>query len=245
VDKRDKLLERVLAAHGGLDAWRSVTRIQAATLLDGPFWDWRGRPQIRRAQTVALDPRRQHVTLTPFLGEGTALFEAMPERVAILGPDGSVLRHRDDPRHSFPGHTDTVAWDEMQLAYFTGTANWNYLTEPFLFTYDGVEAHEIEPWSENGETWRRLSVTFPADLPNHNPQQTFYYDEDFLLRRMDYSPEVTGDSLVAHYTHEPRRFDGFVFYTWRAVHLRTPEGVVDRSFSPITIRTESVSLDFA
>jgi hypothetical protein len=61
-----------------------------------------------------------------------------------------------------------------------GTANWNYLVEPFLFTYPGVTATEIEPWHEDGETWRRLAVTFPAELPNHNPRQTFYYGDDLL-----------------------------------------------------------------
>jgi hypothetical protein len=240
----NELLNRILAAHGGLEAWRGVTRIQAETLLDGPFWDWRGWPQIRRTQTITLDPRRQHITLAPLVGEGTtASFEAMPERVEIHGADGSVLRHRDDPRHAFPAYEDAVAWDELHLAYFTGVANWNYLTEPFLFTYPGVETREIAPWTEDGETWRRLEVTFPPGLPNHSAQQTFYYDKDFLLRRMDYSPDVTGNSLIAHYAHDPRRFDGFVFYTRRAVHLRTPEGTADQAFAPITIRTESVSVD--
>jgi hypothetical protein len=241
---RNDLLENVLKAHGGPDAWRSVDRIRAETRLDGPFWDWRRRPQIRRAQTITIDPRQVHITLSPFLGEGTtASYEAMPERVEILGPDGSVLRHRDDPRSSFPVYEDTIEWDDLQMAYFTGTANWNYLTEPFLFTYPGVEAHEIGEWKEGGETWRRLAVTFPPGLPNHNPDQTFYYDEDFLLRRMDYSPDVTGNSSIAHYTHEPRRFGGLLFYTWRTVHLRDADGIANQDFSAITVRTESVSVE--
>ena len=41
-------------------------------------------------------------------------------------------------------------WDVLQLAYFIGYAMWNYLTTPFLFTYPGVEAREIEPWHEAG-----------------------------------------------------------------------------------------------
>jgi hypothetical protein len=239
----DKLLKEVLDAHGGLDAWGDVTRVQAETSLDGPFWDWRGWPRIRRTQTVTLDPKRQHITLEPFVGEGTrSLYEAIPVRVAILGPDGEVLAERQDPLASFPPYTDAVAWDELQLAYFTGTANWNYLVEPFLFTYPGVEAREIEPWHEDGQVWRRLAVTFPPDLPNHNPEQTFYYGDDFLLRRMDYSPDITGSSLIAHYVYEPRRHDGFVFYGRRAVHLRDAEGVANKDFAPILIGTHSVTV---
>jgi hypothetical protein len=120
---------------------------------------------------------------------------------------------------------------------------WNYFTEPFLFTYPGVEAREIEPWHEDGQTWRRLAVTFPPDLPNHNPDQTFYYDEDFLLRRMDYTPDITGHSPIAHYTYDPRAFDGFVFYTRREVHLRNADGTADLSFTPITIGVDSVTVE--
>ena len=29
---------------------------------------------------------------------------------------------------------------------------------PFLFAMDGVATEELQPWRENGETWRRLKV---------------------------------------------------------------------------------------
>lgn len=93
----------------------------------------------------------------------------------------------------------------------------DYLTEPFVFTYPGVEAREVEPWDEDGETWRRLAVTFPPTIANHNPDQVFYYDESFMQRRMDYSPDVTANPPIAHYTHDPKTFDGFVFPTRRRV----------------------------
>ncbi len=65
-----------------------------------------------------------------------------------------------------------MQWDEPQIAYFVGMATWSCLTEPHLFTHPGVQAHEIEPWRENGQTWRRLAVDFPADIPHHSPRQT-------------------------------------------------------------------------
>ena len=54
-------------------------------------------------------------------------------------------------------------------------------------TYPDVEAHEIDPWQEAGETWRRLAVTFPPSNANHNPDQIFYYDVKYMQRRMEYS----------------------------------------------------------
>ena len=65
----------------------------------------------------------------------------------------------------FLGFALATPWDAIQVAYFASAAMWNYLTEPFGFTYPGVQAREIEPWNENGETWRRLAVTFRARGP--------------------------------------------------------------------------------
>lgn len=150
------------------------------------------------------------------------------------------------PRTSFPPYTNQVAWDAIQVAYFTSCATWNYLTAPFVFSYPGVEAHEIEPWDEDGESWRRLAVTFPPGIANHNPDQVFYYDDQFLQRRMDYRPEVTG-SPIAHYTYDPKTFDktfdGFVFYTRRRVQLHDHNGITNHAITPITIDIDAVSVE--
>jgi hypothetical protein len=129
------------------------------------------------------------------------------------------------------------------VAYFTSAAVWNYLTAPFVFTQPDVEAHEIEPWIEGDTTWRRLAVRFPKAIANHNSDQTFYYDDAFMQKRMDYSPDVTGSPPVAHYTHDPKTFDGFVFPTRRLIHLHDAAGVADQQFAPITIKVDSVTVD--
>jgi hypothetical protein len=85
-------------------------------------------------------------------------------------------------------------------------------------------------------------VTFPAGIANHNADQVFYYDENFLQRRMDYRPDVTG-SDVAHYTHDPKTFDGFVFYTRRLIHLRDADGNADQGWVGITVDLDSVRID--
>ncbi len=61
-----------------------------------------------------------------------------PTRIKISSSDGTMLAAHDEPRHAFGGY-----------------AFWTYLTMPFLLACDGVQAEEIEPWHENGETWRR------------------------------------------------------------------------------------------
>jgi hypothetical protein len=234
----DALLANVLEAHGGLENWKRVKTVTARLALGGRFWAARGWPDGFEL-TASLDAHRQHIALAPFSApDRVAEFSVDPERVTIRSIDGELVDSRDDPRASFPPFDQaTTRWDAIQIAYFQSTSNWNYLVEPFVFTYPGVQAREVEPWPHGeGETWRRLAVTFPATNANHNADQVFYYDADFMLRRMDYSPEVTGNAPIAHYAYDPVTFDGFVFPTRRRVHFRDRDrdGVADLSFAPIT-----------
>jgi hypothetical protein len=244
----DKLLLQVLDAHGGLKKWETTRKITAQLSLGGPFWGARGWPDVYADQTVTIETHREHITFWPFTAPGlVSVLDVNPERVSVSTKDGQSIEERMNPRASFPKEFDpfTTPWDTIQLAYFTSAAVWNYLTAPFVFTYPGVEAHEIEPWNENGVAWRRLAVKFPRNIANHNPDQVFYYDDEFMQRRMDYSPDVTGSPPVAHYTHDAKTFDGFVFPTRRRVHLHDANGVADQSFAPITIDIKSVVVESA
>jgi hypothetical protein len=78
----------------------------------------------------------------------------------------------------------------LQRAYFGGYATWIYLSAPFMFTMPGVRTEEIAPVQEKRETWRGLRVTLPADIASHSPVQDFYFGEDFLMRRQDYTLDV-------------------------------------------------------
>jgi hypothetical protein len=63
-----------------------------------------------------------------------------------------------------------------------------------------------------------LQVTFPADVPTHPRHQIFYFDDDRLLRRIDYTAEVVGGwALAAHLCEEYRTFDGLKAPTRRRV----------------------------
>ena len=64
---------------------------------------------------------------------------------------------------------------------------WNYLTAPFLVALPDFETEEIDPWQENGETWRRLRVKFPDYIATHSAEETFYVNSQGLVVRMDYN----------------------------------------------------------
>lgn len=242
----DKLLEVVLESHGGAEQWARATKVVAKVSLGGPFWAARGWPDVYANQTVTLDPHRERIQFTPFTTAGhTSDLSLGPERVSITNEHGALVEERINARDTFPLPFDPAStpWDALQVAYFTSAAVWNYLTAPFVFTQPGVEAREIAPWVEGDETWRRLAVTFPKSIANHNAEQVFYYDDRLMQRRMDYSPDVTGNPPVAHYTHDHRTFDGFVFPMRRRVCLRHANGVADQSFAPITIDVTAVAVE--
>jgi hypothetical protein len=48
---------------------------------------------------------------------------------------------------------------------------------------------------------------------------------------------------VAHYTHDHKTFDGFVWPTRRRVYLHDADGVADQSFAPITLDVDHVARD--
>ncbi|MGH3522414.1 MAG: hypothetical protein ACRDU4_06200, partial [Mycobacterium sp.] len=240
-----ELLENVMKAHGELANWQGVGSVTAEIVLGGPFWIMRGWPEAELKLTVSLVAHREHITMAPFPAlNQLSVFDVDPEQLSIRTTDGQVIDERNAPRSSFPSFdVQTTKWDPIQIAYFTSAACWNYFTQPFGFTYPGVTVHEIQPWQETDETWRRLAVKFPASNANHNPDQVFYYDTNFMMRRMDYAPDVTDNAPVAHYTHNPKTFDGFVFPTRRRIHLRGPDGIAEQGFALITLDVSSVSVE--
>jgi hypothetical protein len=135
----DRLLARVLDAHGGIDNWERLTRLTAQMSLGGPFRAARGWPDVYADQTVTLDPHREHITphrehisFTPFTApDRTSVLDVDPERVVIQAADGQVVEERTDPRASYPMPFEpfTTPWDAVQVAYFTSAAVWNYLTD--------------------------------------------------------------------------------------------------------------------
>lgn len=205
------LLELVLHAHGGLDAWRQVTRIDTRVNLGGGLLETKGRPDGLRSAFVQFDTCRPRTLISPFPQKWKhGVYE--DGAVTIFSDAGERLDEFLAPRAVYKGHSHVTPWSDLEYLYFIGYAFWNYINTPFLFTYDGVNAIETEPWEEDGEVWRVLQVTFPSTMDTYCRTQRFYFDHRGMLKRHDYFTDaVKGD--IAHYTYDPRTFDGFVFPT--------------------------------
>ena len=131
----NKLLARIVEAHGGLDRWRRFNRVEATIVTGGAFWGMKNLTQDQdpRRMTVSLHEERSSVA--PF-GDPDWHTEFTPDRIAILRGDGTVVAERHDPRKSFAGHEMTTPWDPLHRAYFNGYALWTYLTHA-LPAHDG------------------------------------------------------------------------------------------------------------
>jgi hypothetical protein len=67
--------------------------------------------------------------------------------VRIETKDGRVLQQRENPREVCASHK--VRWDDLDLLYFKGYAQWSYLTEPFYLLMPGLEIREGKRvWTE-------------------------------------------------------------------------------------------------
>ena len=95
---------------------------------------------------------------------------------------------------------------------------------PFLFARGNFVTEEVGPWQEDGQTWRRLLVSYPDAIVAHTRQQTYYFDGDGLLRRLDYSVDILGGGPAVHYPSRYREFDGIMVPTRRRVYIRNPDG---------------------
>ncbi len=219
----NSLAQLTIDAHGGLERWQRFEHVSAHLRTDGILWALKHQQGVLADVDVRVALRREWASHAPFIEpHWRTSFE--PHRVAIETTDGRVIEERLCPRESFAGHGLETPWDRVQLAYFAGYAMWTYLTTPFLFAMDGVATEELSPWHENGETWRRLRVTFPSGIATHSTVQTFYVGSDGLLKRHDYDADVLGGTPAAHYVHEYQEFGGILVPTRRRVLPRGPDG---------------------
>lgn len=218
-----ELLEHALQAHGGLERWRGVKALTVQHTSGGLAFAGKFQGRTLAPRVAEISTNAQRIVLTPFPPGDRGVFEG--DSVSIETAGGHQIARRLDPRSQLLRLRHRLWWDKLDLLYFTGSALWNYLSVPFIFTNPGFEVRELEPWNEGPETWRRLAVTFPAGFHTHSRHQTFYFSEDGLLRRLDYTAEEFGKGAdAAHYCFDHRDFGGLMFPTRRRVFLRRSDG---------------------
>jgi hypothetical protein len=231
----DDLLKLAIDGHGGWPRWQQISRFHAAVSITGAIWALKGNPAPLDGVVLAGRTRDQSLTITPFPRPGRRA-TWRPDRQTIETAEGVLVAERRDPAAAFIGASRDSPWDEFQAAYFASEANWNYLVAPFLFTRGDFVTEETWPWREEGQVWRTLLVTYPESIVAHSRQQTYYFDNAGLLRRLDYTVDILGGGPAVHYPSRHRVFDGIVVPTRRRVYVRRPDS------SPL-LESVSVAVD--
>jgi hypothetical protein len=235
------LLDSAVAAHGGLDRWNQVKSITVDASITGALFHAKNQADALKNVRLEVDTTRELVTVD-FVGQDKrSVFE--PGRVIVQRGDGTLTGDRDDPKSSFDGHEFETPWDDLHLAYFTGQALWTYLNTPFLYTWPGFVTEEIAPIEVDGETWRRLKITFPDHIKSHTRQQISCFGPDGLLRRHDFTIDILGGAPGMLYAADHRDVDGIIIpttrrgYAWQGDYQLVPEPLlVAIDIGEITIR---------
>lgn len=211
----NELLKTAIEAHGGLQRWEKVKAIHLEASITGAIWHVKSRPDILKHVEVIAETQAERLTMT-FPGENKqTIFEPRLVTIDIGGEDPALY---NNPVNSFNGHTLQTPWQDVHVAYFSGEALWTYLNIPFIYAYPGFETEEIAPWQENGQTWRRLKVTFPDSIATHCREQISYFGPDGLMRRHDYAVNILGGATAAKYSSNYRNIDGIIFPTSHRVY---------------------------
>src|ERR1700730_12660908 len=216
------LVERTIEAHGGLKRWNELESVTAHLDEDGALWSLKGHPEMLGETNVTVGTRSEWASHHPFLAaRARTRFE--PHRIALESENGALIEELKQPRASFAGHGLETPWSKLQLAYFAGYAMWTYLNLPFLLARPDVASEEGDPWEENGETWRRLQIRFPASIATHSTNQILYVDSNGLLKRHDYDVDISGGTQAVHYTSEHREAGGSRFTNTNGIFPRHPD----------------------
>jgi hypothetical protein len=206
------LLESALHASGGTDRWRQISRFTLHVSITGALLTAKcGTAQLKEL-AVEGSTRIQAVDITGFAGADLrALYR--PDWVALEGPDGQQIERRQSTPGQFRGSLQAATWDQLQLAYYCGYLLWNYAALPFILTDPDFEIRELPESLEPSESLRRLSVVFPPRVVTHATAQTFYFDIQGHLHRVDYLAAHFGRTEIAQMFSAHQRFSGILVPT--------------------------------
>jgi hypothetical protein len=212
----NELLKLAVKAHGGLERWNKVKAIKVAASITGAIWWVKSKGDFLKNVVLTVETRKERL-IVDFPGQDKrAVFE--PNRIVVETVTGTLIEAHNNPVKSFEGHKRETPWDDIHVAYFVGEALWTYLNTPFLYTHEGFVSEEISAIKVEGETWRRLKVTFPDNVKSHTREQISCFGPDGLLRRHDYTVDILGGATGLNYASDYRDVDGIIVPTKRRVY---------------------------
>jgi hypothetical protein len=215
LERAIKIVQEAVEAHGGLGYWNSLKGLEAEITAKGFLFTAKRRPVLNRVRMRA-HKGEPYFAFFDFPQPGQTAELIGTNEVRLLDGRRSIIARRENPRAAFHGIKHFFYWDDLDFTYFAGYATWNYLTTPFLLLEPGFILTELDPLPGALAALTRIEVIFPDHIPTHSRKQTFYFDDQRLLRRLDYTAEVVGGwAHAAHLCEEYRTFGGIKVPTKR------------------------------
>ncbi|HVU50002.1 MAG TPA: hypothetical protein VHL80_04915 [Polyangia bacterium] len=184
------LLERAIERHGGWAAWRRAGGLSLALkALTGLLPEHKGLGQTFSAPgRIEVWPGRGLVVLHDFPVAGRrGVFSS--GQVQLLDGE-TLLEARADGRASFAGARKRRRWAPIDALYFFGYALAHYHSLPFSLA--AARPLALRRARSAGRALAGVAVELPASLHTHCRRQTFFFDEEGLLRRHDYVADIVG-----------------------------------------------------
>ena len=232
------LIQRAIEAHGGAARWRKPHRISLPfEHVSGALIALKGH---RRTFTM---PRQCDVT--PH--DRVAIFHGFPDKhhrgrfdnghVRIERVETQqIVAESAHHRASFSPVRKYRRWSPLDALYFFGYAICHYHALPFTLP----DADLVRTISRHGRAVG-VDVAFADDVPTHNRQQRFYFDDEGRIVRHDYVADVISAlARGAHYWEHYERCDGLLIARRRRVvarlgHWALPAQVLFVDFGPPAI----------
>jgi len=185
------LLDRAIGRHGGWPAWEALDCLTVAPRqLSGMLPSLKGV-----GRTFPIPPRVDifpHQYRCVFHDYPTAgqrgIFAA--GAVELVDAAGAVIESHPEARARFRGLRKWRRWSPADALYFFGYALSHYHGLPF--TLQKGRPLAIRRVRCDGRKLTGVEVELPADLHTHSRRQTFYFDDEGLLRRHDYVADIVG-----------------------------------------------------
>jgi hypothetical protein len=200
----NKLLADATDAHGGLERWKRLVTVETHVVGGGELLRLKQTPPSTGQLhfTVKTDEQVSSVVIPGANGTPDRRSVMRPDRVTLETLEGRLIAALNDPRQSFAGHNLDTPWDPLQHLYFGSYAMWMYLTTPFSLAVEGAQVWDIDPLEEDGQIWRGIRVVMPPRFTTHSRAQEYFFGDDMLLRRQDYTLDIAEGLRVANYAQD-------------------------------------------
>jgi hypothetical protein len=209
--------QRAIDAYGGSDLWKNYKFIEAEVSVKGLAFTLKRRPFFKHAK-IKMEIARPFSVLTP-IGKGKFISGILDGKdVRIENSDGQIIAERKNARDFFPYGRRLFYWDDLDMAYFSNYAFWNYFTLPNLLFDNRIE------WTE--KVTGVLSAVFPESIPTHSRNQEFYFDiKTGLLSQHNYTADIISKlANAANVVREHKKYGEVIYPSSRLVTPKSGNG---------------------